>query len=109
MSKPKYPCRECAEPCEIFDRWFTGQCANRKARKRPPKPTPSRAAIMRLAKAVRHEARDNGHWFEAETIEALGAVEKGLHIKSRPRFDKAWRRKFVATLAAMPEPKGQEY
>ena len=43
--------------------------------------TPSRAAILRLCRAVRHEARDRGLWFEAETVDALNAVEKQLKRK----------------------------
>ena len=84
MSNPKYPCRNCATLCMRGYPEKRTTCGYRTAKPlRSEKPTPSRAAIMRLAKAVRHEARDNGHWFEVETIEALNAVERKLKGKRK--------------------------
>lgn len=42
------------------------------------RPTPSRKSIVRLTRAVRHEARDNGYWFEVNTVDALNVMEKQL-------------------------------
>ena len=49
--------------------------------KNAPENMPSKAAIKRLVKAIRHEAKGNGHWLEAEAIDALNAVEKQMRSK----------------------------
>ena len=69
----KKTCRNCGNTeCQQHTRCLMGW---------EPSGMPSRAAIIKLVKAIRHEAKDNGHWLMTETINALNAAENQMRIK----------------------------
>jgi hypothetical protein len=91
----KHTCRNCGDLSECLYDTPDRKC-RQWTRDEDVKPMPSRAAIVELARVVRHALNDSG--IPGYVRAALEQVEKQLGIKPRKEFDKAWRRKFVAQL-----------